>query len=85
MRDNFVRPFVSGFPGNVHAIRNLAFAPNLGAVEWSFEAVHSGAFADIPASGKHVQIPICSFYEYDLGACPRIPQDRRNRKNGTGT
>ena len=67
VRDNFVRPFVSGFPGNVHAIRNLAFAPNLVAVEWSFEAVHSGAFAGIPASGKQVQVPGCSFYEYDLG------------------
>jgi steroid delta-isomerase-like uncharacterized protein len=67
VRDNFVRPFVSGFPGNVHAIRNLAFAPNLVAVEWSFEAVHSGAFAGIPASGEQVQVPGCSFYEYDLG------------------
>jgi steroid delta-isomerase-like uncharacterized protein len=66
VHDNFVRPFVSGFPGNVHAIRNLALAPNLVAVEWSFEAVHSGAFAGIPASGKQVQVPGCSFYEYDL-------------------
>jgi ketosteroid isomerase-like protein len=24
VRDNFVRPFIAGFPGNVHAIRNLA-------------------------------------------------------------
>jgi steroid delta-isomerase-like uncharacterized protein len=67
VRDNFVRPFVAGFPGNVHAIRDLGFAPRLVAVEWSFEAVHRGAFAGIPASGKQVQIPGCSFYEYDLG------------------
>jgi len=66
VRDNFVRPFIAGFPGNVHAIRNLAFASNLVAVEWSFEAVHSGAFAGIP-TGKQVQVPGCSFYEYDLG------------------
>jgi ketosteroid isomerase-like protein len=24
VRDNFVRPFISAFPGNVHSIRNLA-------------------------------------------------------------
>ena len=67
VRDNFVRPFIAGFPGNVHAIRNLAHATNLVAVEWSFEAVHSGTFANIAATGKRVQVPGCSFYEYDLG------------------
>lgn len=68
VRDNFVRPFIAGFPGNVHAIRNLAHAVNLVAVEWSFEAVHKGAFANVPATGKQVQVPGCSFYQYDLGA-----------------
>jgi steroid delta-isomerase-like uncharacterized protein len=66
VRDNFVRPFIRAFPGNVHAIRNLALAQNLAAVEWSFEAVHSGAFANIAATGKQVQVPGSSFYEYDL-------------------
>ncbi len=32
VRDNFVRPFVAAFPGNVHSIRNLAHAKNLVAV-----------------------------------------------------
>ena len=67
VRDNFVRPFIAGFPGNVHAIRNLAHARNLVAVEWSFEAVHEGPFANGEATGKQVQVPGCSFYEYDLG------------------
>ena len=66
VRDNFVRPFIAGFPGNVHSICNLAFAPNLVAVEWSFGAVHSGAFAGLPATGREVLVPGCSFYEYDL-------------------
>lgn len=66
VRDNFVRPFIAGFPGNVHAIRNLAFAPNLVAVEWNFEAVQAGSFAGIPATGRQVQVPGCSFYEYDI-------------------
>lgn len=68
VRDNFVRPFIAAFPGNVHSIRNLAHAKNLVAVEWSFEAVHKGAFAKVEATGKKVQVPGCSFYEYDLGA-----------------
>ncbi len=68
VRDNFVVPFVTGFPGNVHAIRNVAYAKNLVAVEWSFEAVHRGRFANIEPTGKRVQIPGCSFYEHDLGA-----------------
>src|ERR1700730_14250861 len=75
VQDNFVRPFIAGFPGNVHAIRNLAHAKNLVAVEWSFDAVHKGAFAKIEATGKKVSVPGCSFYEYDLGT-RRIPAGR---------
>jgi len=66
VRDSFVRPFITGFPGNVHAIQNLAFAPNLVAVEWSFEAVHSGAFGDLAPTGNHVKVPGCSLYQHDL-------------------
>ena len=75
MRDNFVRPFIAAFPGNVHSIRNLAQAKNLVAVEWSFEAVHKGAFANVKATGKRVQVHGCSFYEYDLGT-RKIPAGR---------
>jgi steroid delta-isomerase-like uncharacterized protein len=67
VRDNFVRPFVAAFPGNVHAIRNLAHDTNLVAVEWNFEAVHKGRFANVEATGKQVRVPGCSMYEYDLG------------------
>jgi steroid delta-isomerase-like uncharacterized protein len=63
--DSFVRPFITGFPGNVHAIRNVAHVRDLVAVEWSFEAVHTGTFANMPATGKAVQVSGCSFYEYD--------------------
>jgi steroid delta-isomerase-like uncharacterized protein len=66
VRDNFVRPFIAAFPGNVHAILNLAHARNLVAVEWSFEAVHKGTFANIAATGRQVKVPGCSFYEYDF-------------------
>jgi len=72
VRDSFVVAFVAGFPANIHAARNLAHAPNLVAVEWSFEAVHKGPFANVPATNKSVQVPGCSFYEYDL-ATRKIP------------
>jgi steroid delta-isomerase-like uncharacterized protein len=75
VRDNFVRPFIAAFPGNVHSIRNLAHAKNLAAVEWNFEAVHKGPFANVAATGKKVQVLGCSFYEYDLGT-RQIPAGR---------
>jgi len=75
VRDNFVHPFVTAFPGNVHSIRNLAHGKNLVAVEWSFEAAHKGVFAKIEATGKKVQVPGCSFYEYDLRT-RKIPAGR---------
>ena len=66
VRDNFVRPFIAGFPGNIHAIVRLAHDKDLVAVEWSFTAIHAGRFANIEATGRHVQVPGCSFYEYEL-------------------
>jgi steroid delta-isomerase-like uncharacterized protein len=66
VREHFVQPFVGGFPGNVHAMQRLALAPNLVAVEWEFQAVHAGQFLGIPATGRRVNVPGCSFYQYDL-------------------
>ena len=64
VRDNFVRPFLTAFPGNVNVMRNIAYGKNLVAVEWSFEGVHKGPFGNIAATGKQVQLPGCSFYTY---------------------
>ena len=75
VRDNWVRPFITAFPGNVNVILNLAYGKNLVAVEWSFEGVHTGSFGNIEATGKQVQVPGCSFYEYDL-ATRMIPAAR---------
>jgi predicted ester cyclase len=66
VRDNFVRPFITAFPGQVNVMLNLAYGNNLVAVEWSFEGVHAGRFGDVEATGRQVQVPGCSFYEYDL-------------------
>jgi predicted ester cyclase len=57
------------------SIQNLAHARNLVAVEWSFEATHTGSFANVAATHKRVRLPGCSFYEYDL-ATRIIPAGR---------
>jgi predicted ester cyclase len=66
VRDQFVRPFITGFPGNLHIAKNMIFGSNVVVVEWSFEAQHKGPFAERNATGAQVQVPGCSVYEYDL-------------------
>jgi len=65
LRDQFVRPFVAGFPGNRHIVKNMTFAKNVVVVEWSFEAAHKGAFAGTEATGAAVKLPGCGVYEFD--------------------
>jgi len=65
LRDQFVRPFVAGFPGNRHIVKNMIFGKNVVTVEWSFEAAHQGAFAGTPATGAAVKLPGCGVYEFD--------------------
>ena len=66
VRDNFVHPFVTGFPGNRHIAKKMVTGQNVVAVEWSFEAEHTGEFAGLAATGASVQVPGCSVYEFDL-------------------
>ena len=66
VRDQFVRPFITGFPGNLHVAKNMIFGSNVVVVEWSFEAQHKGPFAGRDATGAQVRVPGCSVYEYDL-------------------
>lgn len=35
-------------------------------MEWIFDGMHKGTFANVEATGKSVQIFGCSFHEYDL-------------------
>lgn len=65
VENQFVRPFVAGFPGNRHVAKNMIFGQNVVVVEWSFEAEHTGPFAGKPATGSAVKVPGCSVYEYD--------------------
>jgi len=65
LRDQFVRPFIAGFPGNRHVVRNMIFGKGLVVVEWSFEAAHKGPFAGTAATGSAVKLPGCGIYQFD--------------------
>jgi len=65
VRDQFVRPFITAFPGNHHRVKNMIFGPGAVTVEWSFEAQHKGPFAGHAATGARVSVPGCGVYEYD--------------------
>jgi len=65
VRDQFIRPFIAGFPGNRHKTKNMIFGKDLVVVEWSFEANHSGPFAARAATGAAVDLPGCGVYEFD--------------------
>src|SRR5215471_6121 len=63
--DQFVRPFITAFPGNRHLVKNMIFGPGVVTVEFSFEAKHKGPFAGHAATGAQVKVPGCGVYEYD--------------------
>jgi PAS domain S-box-containing protein len=65
VREQFVRPFIAGFPGNRHTVKNWIFGRDVVVVEWSFEAEHRGPFAGRAATNACVEVPGCGVYEYD--------------------
>jgi predicted ester cyclase len=65
VREQLVRPFMTGFPGNHHVAKNMIFGQDVVVVEMSFEAEHKGPFAGRAAIGAHIRLPVCSVYEYD--------------------
>src|SRR5581483_6086271 len=65
VREQFVRPFITGFPGNRHVAKNMVYGPDVVVVEWSFEAEHTGPFAGRAATGARVEVPGCSVYRYN--------------------
>ncbi|HTT18881.1 MAG TPA: ester cyclase [Candidatus Sulfotelmatobacter sp.] len=65
LRDQFVRPFIAGFPGNRYLVKNTFFGKDVVVVEWSFEADHSGPFIGRAATGIAVKVPGCGVYEFD--------------------
>jgi len=65
LRDQFVRPFIAGFPGNRHMVKNMIFGTDVVVVEWSFEAAHKGPFVGTAATGTAVKLPGCGVYQFD--------------------
>jgi steroid delta-isomerase-like uncharacterized protein len=65
LRDQFVRPFMTAFPGNWHRVRKILGGEGVVTVEFSFEGEHKGPFEGHAASGAHVIVPGCGVYEYD--------------------
>jgi PAS domain S-box-containing protein len=65
VRDQFVRPFITAFPGNRHLVKNMIFGSGVVTVEFSFEAQHKGPFGGHAATGARVKLPGCGVYEYD--------------------
>lgn len=65
VRNQFVRPFVAGFPGNRHLVKNMIFGKDFVVVEWSFEAAHKGPFVGTAATGAAVKLPGCGVYQFD--------------------
>ena len=65
LRDQFVRPFVAGFPGNRHIVKNMILGKDVVVVEWSFEAAHTGPFGGTAATGSAVKLPGCGVYQFD--------------------
>lgn len=65
IREQFVRPFITAFPGNRHVVKNRIFGSGVVIVEWNFEAEHTGSFAGHAATDASVEVPGCGVYEYD--------------------
>jgi PAS domain S-box-containing protein len=65
VREQFVRPFISAFPGNRHVVKSMIFGRDVALVEFTFEARHKGPFAGRAATDAHVELPGCGVYEYD--------------------
>ena len=66
VREQFVRPFITGFPGNRHVVKSMIFRRDVAVVEFTFEAEHKGPFAGREATHARVKLPGCGVYECDL-------------------
>ncbi len=66
VREQFVRPFIAGFPGNRHCVKNIICDRNATIVEFTFEAEHKGPFAGHVATNGRIELPGCGVYEFDL-------------------
>src|SRR5207342_3628502 len=66
VREQFVRPYLTGFPRNRHLVKHMMFGPEEVTVEFTFDAQHAGPFAGYAATDAHVQVAGCGVYQCDL-------------------
>jgi predicted ester cyclase len=65
VREQFVRPFIAGFPGNRHVVTKMTFGHDVVVAEFIFAAEHKGSFAGHAATHAPVELPGCGVYQYD--------------------
>src|SRR5215467_4837296 len=65
VREQFVRPFITAFPGNRHFVKNIIFGKDSAVVEFTFTAEHKGPFEGRAATNARIELPCCGVYEYD--------------------
>jgi len=65
VREQFVRPFITAFPGNRHFVKNIVHGRDAALVEFTFEAEHRGPFAGHAATHARIELPGCGVYDYD--------------------
>ena len=65
VREQFVRPFITAFPGNRHFVKKLIFKQDVAVIEFTFKAEHKGPFAGRAATDASIELPGCGVYEYD--------------------
>src|SRR5262249_39532340 len=65
VREQFVRPFITAFPGNRHFVKNIIFGQDVAVIEFTFKAEHKGPFAGHAATDAGIELPGCGVYEYD--------------------
>src|SRR5262249_39306390 len=65
VREQFVRPFITAFPGNRHVVKNMIFGRGAVLIEFTFEAKHKGPFDGRAATDAPIELPGCGVYEYD--------------------
>src|SRR6516165_12360373 len=65
VREQFVRPFITAFPGNRHFVKNIIFGRDVAVIEFTFKAEHKGPFDGRAATDARNELPGCGVYEYD--------------------
>ena len=66
VREQFVRPYITGFPEIATSSSTSIFGPEEVTVEFTFDAQHTGPFAGYAATDAHVQVAGCGVYQYRL-------------------